>query len=163
MTDRRAELLQSGHIRLADARDVSQLRAIARAAYAKYVPRIGRKPAPMMADYAADVAAQRAVVVEIAGAVRGYMIGWPEDEAYFIENIGVDPRCQGHGLGRRLIEHAVMEARRRGLAALSLYTNEAMTENLALYAHLGFAETHRATEQGFRRVYMRRLLANGDA
>jgi len=33
-----------------------------------------------------------------------------------------------------------------------------MTENLALYAHLGFTETHRVTEDGFRRVYMRRIL-----
>ena len=163
MTDRRAQVLQSARIRLADAHDAAQLRAIARAAYAKYVPRIGREPAPMVADYEADVAAQRAVVIEIAGEVRGYMIGWPEGDAYFIENIGVDPRHHGHGLGRRLIEHAMTEARRHRLAALSLYTNEAMTENLALYAHFGFVETHRVTEQGFRRVYMRRTLANDDA
>ena len=163
MTDRRAQVLQSVRIRLADAHDVAQLRAIARAAYAKYVPRIGREPAPMTADYEGDVAAQRAVVIEIGGAVCGYMIGWPEGDAYFIENVGVDPRYHGHGLGRRLIEHAVTEARRHGLAALSLYTNEAMTENLAMYAHLGFVETHRVTEQGFRRVYMRRTLADRDA
>ena len=156
-------MLEGAHIRAATAHDVARLRAIARAAYAKYVPRIGREPAPMMADYAADVAAQRAVVVEISGEVRGYLVGWPEGDAYFIENIGVDPQYQGHGLGRRLIEHAVTEARHRRLTALSLYTNEAMTENLAMYAHLGFAETHRVTEQGFRRVYMRRPLAHGDA
>jgi ribosomal protein S18 acetylase RimI-like enzyme len=127
------------------------------------VPRIGREPAPMNADYATDVTAQHAVVVEIAGEIRGYMIGWQEGDTYFIENIGVHPRYQGHGLGRRLIEHAVTEARRHLLQALSLYTNEAMTENLAMYAHFGFAETHRVTEKGFRRVYMRWTLANSDA
>jgi ribosomal protein S18 acetylase RimI-like enzyme len=116
----------------------------------------------MAADYEAAVSAQCAVVVEIAGGIRGYMIGWPEGDTYFIENVGVDPQYQGRGLGRQLIDHAVTEARRHRLQALSLYTNEAMTENLAMYAHLGFVETHRVTEHGFGRVYMRRALANPD-
>jgi ribosomal protein S18 acetylase RimI-like enzyme len=89
------------------------------------------------------------------------MIAWPEGDAYFIENIGVDPQFQGHGLGRRLIDHAVVKARHHGLSALSLYTNEAMIENLAMYAHFGFAETHRVNEEGFRRVYMRWTLPRG--
>jgi ribosomal protein S18 acetylase RimI-like enzyme len=131
------------------------MRAIALAAYAKYVPRIGREPSPMVADYEAAVAANRAVVIEIAGSVHGYMIAWPETDAYFIDNIGVDPACQGGGLGRRLIDHAVSQAGRLGLPALRLYTNALMSENLAMYAHIGFVETHRALEKGFHRVYMR--------
>lgn len=155
-------MFEDPRIRIADAQDVARVRAIARAAYAKYVPRIGREPAPMVADYDASVAMQRAVVVEIAAQIRGYMIGWPEGDAYFVENIGVDPQYQGHGLGRRLIEYAVAEARSQRLPALSLYTNEAMTENLAMYAHFGFVETLRVAEKGFRRVYMRWTLAKPD-
>ena len=151
-------MLEGINIRAASAHDVAQVRAIARAAYAKYVPRIGRQPAPMAADYETDVARQRATVVEIAGQVRAYMIAWPEGDAYFIENIGVDPQFQGHGLGRRLIDHAVVQARHHGLSALSLYTNEAMTENLSLYRRLGFLETRRAREAGYSRVYMRKVL-----
>lgn len=117
----------------------------------------------MTADYDAAVAMRRAVVIETAGEVCGYLIGWPEGDAYFIENVGVDPQHQGHGLGRRLVEHAVAEAGRHGLAALSLYTNAAMTENLAMYAHLGFEETRRVSEEGFRRVYMRRILPKANA
>ena len=154
-------MLEGINIRAAGAHEVAKVRAIARAAYAKYVPRIGREPAPMAADYEADVARRRATVVEIAGQVRAYMIAWPEGDAYFIENIGVDPQFQGHGLGRRLIDHAVVQARHHGLSALSLYTNEAMIENLAMYAHFGFAETHRVNEEGFRRVYMRWTLPRG--
>lgn len=148
-------------IRVAGVADVAAIRAIARAAYAKYVPRIGREPAPMTEDYAAAVAMRHAVVAEVAGRVCGYMVAWPEGGAYFIESLGVDPQSQGHGLGRRLIEHAVAAARRGGLPALRLYTNEAMAENLAMYAHFGFAETHRVTEAGFRRVYMRWVLPDG--
>jgi hypothetical protein len=40
-----------------------------------------------------------------------------------------------------------------------LYTNEAMTENIALYSRIGFMETHRAEERGLRRVYMIKTLA----
>ena len=145
-------------IRAARASDVFEIRRIAKAAYAKYIPRIGREPAPMAADYDADIAARRAVVIGTNGKLFGYMVAWPERDAYFIENIGIEPQHQGSGLGRRLIEHAVGEARRAGLTALSLYTNEAMTENLAMYAHIGFVETHRLSEHGFRRVYMRLIL-----
>jgi len=108
-----------------------------------------------LADYDAEIAAQRVVVIEVAGEVSGYMIGWPEADAYFIDNIAVHPGCQGHGLGRRLIEHAAAEANRLGLPALRLYTNAQMAENLSMYAHLGFVETHRAIEDGFHRVHMR--------
>src|SRR6516162_2018576 len=135
-------------IRKATAEDTARIGAIARAAYAKYVPRIGREPAPMVADFAAEVAAGHVVVIGTAGAVDGYMIAWPETDTYFIDNIAVDPARQGKGLGRRLIEHAVGEARRFQLPSIRLYTNVAMTENLSMYAHLGFVETHRATEKG---------------
>ncbi len=113
----------------------------------------------MVADFDAEIAAHRIVVIETAGKVSGYMIAWPEADAYFIDNIAVDPACQGEGLGRRLMEYAVAEADRFRLRALRLYTNVLMIENLSMYAHLGFVETHRgATEKGFNVVYMQRSL-----
>jgi len=30
-----------------------------------------------------------------------------------------------------------------------------MNDNLSMYAHLGFSETHRAWDDGFHRVYLR--------
>ncbi len=142
-------------LRVAAPEDAARLREIARISYEKYVPRIGREPAPMGADYAAAIAAGRVVVIEADGAIAGYMVAWPEADAYFVDNIAVDPACQGRGTGRALIDHAVREARRHRLSALRLYTNAAMHENLAMYAHMGFVETHRATEHGLNRVFMR--------
>ena len=46
-------------IRPAREDDLAAVRATARAAYAGYVPRIGREPAPMVADFAAALAAGR--------------------------------------------------------------------------------------------------------
>ena len=39
------------------------------------------------------------------------------------------------------------------MAELRLYTNQLMTENLALYPALGYTETGRRAEDGFARVY----------
>jgi len=47
-----------------------------------------------------------------------------------------------------------------GLTRLSLYTNEVMIENQAIYMHLGYREVGRHTEDGYRRVYMEKLLAS---
>jgi ribosomal protein S18 acetylase RimI-like enzyme len=142
-------------IRQATAADVERISAIARAAYAKYVPRIGREPAPMLAGYAAHIARGEVVVIETGGQVCGFLIAWPQADAYLVDNIAIDPVAQGHGLGRTLFDRAVDQARSFGLSALRLYTNAAMTENLALCRHIGFVETHRAMENKFNRVYMR--------
>jgi hypothetical protein len=46
--------------------------------------------------------------------------------------------------------------RRLRLPEIRLYTNEAMTENLAYYPRRGYTETHRAAEDGFNRVFFRK-------
>jgi ribosomal protein S18 acetylase RimI-like enzyme len=142
-------------IRPATMADAPRIGALARAAYAKYVPRIGREPPPMVADFLSFIARDVLVVIEEEDALRGFLIAWPEADAYLIDNVAIDPLGQGRGLGRKLFEHAVHEARRAGLSALRLYTNVAMTENLAMYRRIGFVETHRAMENGLNRVYMR--------
>ena len=64
----------------------------------------------MVADFDAEIAAHRIVVIETAGKVSGYMIAWPEADAYLIDNIAVDSACQGEGLGRRLMEYAAVRS-----------------------------------------------------
>ena len=90
-------------IRRASAEDAARIGVIARAAYTKYVSRMGREPAPMLANFAAEIAAGHVVVIEIGGVIAGYMIAWPEGGAYFIDNVAVDPGRQGEGLGRQLL------------------------------------------------------------
>jgi hypothetical protein len=48
--------MQASHLRRATAADVPSIRALARSAYAKWVPLIGREPLPMTADYDRAVA-----------------------------------------------------------------------------------------------------------
>jgi ribosomal protein S18 acetylase RimI-like enzyme len=68
------------------------------------------------------------------------------------------PAYQGKGVGRALLEFAEAEARRRGFAAIHLYTHEMMTENIGLYQRIGYVETRRVTEKGYDRVYMTKQL-----
>ncbi|MCY1545446.1 hypothetical protein D9M68_813890 [compost metagenome] len=49
-------------------------------------------------------------------------------------------------------------AHRTRCQAIRLYTHELMTENIGIYRKLGYQETHRATENGFARVFMRKAI-----
>ena len=79
-------------------------------------------------------------------------------DALELENVAVDPGHQGRGHGRALIAFAERQARELGLSEVTLYTNEAMVENLRLYPRLGFVETGRRVEDGYRRVFFRKSL-----
>ena len=145
-------------IRLASPADLAAIEAIVQSAYAGYVPRIGRKPGPMLDDYAAMIRGRHVYVLCSGGGPSGVLVLIPEEHAMLLDNVAVSPEEQGRGYGRVLIAFAERAAREQGLRALRLYTNEAMTENIALYERLGFVETHRGEENGFRRVYMTKLL-----
>lgn len=75
-----------------------------------------------------------------------------------LENVAVDPRFQGLGLGRQLIDYVEQQARSGGYDSIQLYTNAKMTENLRLYPRLGYEEFDRRLEDGFDRVYFRKTL-----
>lgn len=145
-------------IRPAEHADVDAVRSCVRTAYAVYVERIGRPPAPMTADYEALVAAGEVWVACEEDAVVGVLVLRPGPQALFLENVAVTPARQGHGIGRALIGFAERHAAELGLPAVELYTNERMTENLHLYPALGYVETERRREEGFSRVFFRKQL-----
>ena len=140
--------------RPATAEDLQAIEATVRAAYTHYIPRIGREPGPMLDDYAALVAAGQVSVLEQHGTVQAILVLIPQPATMLLDNIAVSPEAQGLGLGRILLQHAERAAREAGHDSITLYTNEVMTENIALYTRIGYVETHRALEKGLRRVYM---------
>jgi GNAT superfamily N-acetyltransferase len=155
-------------VRLATAADVPVLRSIAAAAYLPYVPRIGRAPAPVDADYAGAAARGEAWLAVCAAAVGadaavGLIVLVPEAGYLLLENVAVLPSCQGRGVGSLLLRFAEAKAVELGLVEIRLYTNEAMTENLAYYPRHGYRETHRGEQDGFRRVYFSKQLARTSA
>lgn len=136
--------------------DAGAVTACVRAAYAEYVERIGREPAPMGADYEALIAAGAVWIVRADDRIAGVLVLRPQPPTLLLENVAVAPEQRGRGLGRALIAFAEEHARTSGLDAVTLYTNERMTENLCLYPALGYAETGRRREDGFARVYFRK-------
>ena len=147
-------------LRPAEPGDVAALRRIAAVAYQPYVARIGRAPAPMTADYAQAVRAGQTWVAVEDGQVAGFAVLVAGPGYLLLENVAVRPAAQGRGIGSRLLGLADEQARRLGLSEVRLYTNEVMTENQAIYARLGYVETGRRTEDGYRRIYMEKPLAN---
>jgi ribosomal protein S18 acetylase RimI-like enzyme len=143
-------------IRRAVAEDVDAIAACARAAYSKYIERIGREPAPMRADFATQVAKQQIEVMVVGHELVAFAVSYPLDDCYFLENIAVNPGCQGHGYGACMLNH--IHAMAVGYPLVRLYTNEKMHENLAWYRRHGYIETARLVEDGFARVYMERRL-----
>ena len=145
-------------VRRATPADVPALYVVANEAYLLYVPRIGRMPAPMTADYSAAVQSGQAWVAEVDGQVLGLLVLVVCQGYLLIENIAVLPSAQRRGIGGRLLMLAEDEARANGLGEIRLYTNEGMTENLAYYPRHGYRETRRAEEHGFRRVFFSKVL-----
>lgn len=147
-------------VRKALPRDVPRIEAIAAAAYAPYTPRIGRPAAPVTADYARAVSRGEVWVAEADGIVAGLLVLVARPGHLLLENVAVDPAAHGTGIGARLLAEAEEQALRLELPEIRLYTNAAMSENLAYYPRRGYVETHRGHEDGFDRVYFsKRILA----
>jgi len=147
-------------IRLATPEDLAHVEAIVQASYARYVPIIGQKPGPMGDDYSALIGNRSVYVLVDQGRILGVLVLLPEEETMLLDNVAVRPDMQGRGYGRMLVAFAERLSIERGFRAVRLYTNEAMGENIRLYERLGFVETHRAEEKGFRRVYMTKPLVS---
>ena len=146
-------------IRQATAADEAEIRHCAEQAYARYIPLIGRKPAPMLADFRAQIDAGHIhVAVDDGGVFQGFVVFYPEERHMLLENVAVLPDATGQGIGKALIRVCEDEARRRGFSAVRLYTNEKMIDNLSIYPRLGYAEVARRSEHGFDRVFFEKHL-----
>lgn len=145
-------------IRQAQEEDQRAVVACVRAAYSKYIARIGKEPAPMLADYEALIARGNVYVIPDEAEVRGVLVMMPQGKSMFVENVAVHPSWQGQGLGRALMAFVEERAREEHLDEIRLYTNELMTENLRFYHRLGFEEEGRRMEDGYNRVFLRKVL-----
>lgn len=145
-------------IRLATPDDVEIVTSLTRAAYAKWVPVIGREPLPMKADHAAAIRDHRIDLLcdgsDVAALIE--TIRRPED--LLIENVAVAPHFQRRGYGRRLLAHAEQLALQGGLSEIRLYTNAKFTTNLGLYQALGYEVEREEPFLGGTTVYMLKRL-----
>ncbi|MEP1768534.1 MAG: GNAT family N-acetyltransferase [Sulfitobacter sp.] len=146
-------------IRQAQAKDISDIQSCAEEAYAQYVAAIGKKPAPMVADFVPLIAAKHVhVFVDKVDSLLGFVVFFPKADHMFLENVALRQDATGKGVGKQLIGYCETQAKQAGLGRVRLYTNEKMTANLSLYPHLGYRETHRKKEDGFNRVFFEKTI-----
>ena len=144
--------------RIATMEDLPAVEAIVKAAYSRYVPRMGREPGPMSDDYSAHIREGRVHVLDDGGGIKGLLVLIAEENTMLLDNVAVAPAAQKLGFGRKLLEFAEHAARGAGHGSIRLYTNVLMTENIAMYTRIGYRETHRGERKGLHAVYMTKVL-----
>lgn len=146
-------------VRQAVEADAAAILALTRAAYAKWVPVIGREPTPMLRDYAEALRQDRVDLLHADGALAAIVHTVRQPDHLEIYNVAVDPAYQGRGFGRRLLAHSEGLAAALGYDEIRLYTNKAFAENVELYLRLGYAiYKEEPFKEGFT-VYMKKPIA----
>ncbi|MEI9421249.1 GNAT family N-acetyltransferase [Mesorhizobium sp. Cs1299R1N1] len=140
--------------RPAEPADAAAIRDIVRAAYARWVPVIGREPLPMRADYDKAVAEHPFDLAVAEDRIVGMIETMLADDHLWIENVCVAPQMQGRGIGRLLLERAETKAREAGRRELRLLTNGAFEANVSLYRTLGYTIDREEPFMNGTTVYM---------
>jgi len=145
-------------LRSAVESDVAAIGALVASAYEHYIDRMGKPPGPMLDDYAQVVRAHRVRVAIHGDEIVGVSVLIDQPDGILLDNVAVSPKHQGYGIGKQLIAAAEKESRALGHDSIDLYTHELMSENIAMYARIGYREVARREVNGYRRVYMRKDL-----
>jgi ribosomal protein S18 acetylase RimI-like enzyme len=132
--------------RPATAADAARLTALARAAYAVFLPITGVEPIPMAADWASVLTDHEIWILDGPpdGAADGPMASLAlqaRPDHVLIWSVAVAPEHQHRGIGRFLMAFAERRTRELGRGELRLYTNARMERNIALYRRLGYVVT----------------------
>jgi len=118
------------------------------AAYSIYAQRMkGISLPPLEVDYEAEILNFPTWVAEREGKIAGGLIMMFNSDYAFVSNIAVHPEAQGCGLGRRLLEFAEQQAMLRDYKRMQLATHARLTENEALYQHLGWKVIERNSDR----------------
>lgn len=143
-------------LRRAGPADAPAVAAVVAAAYAPHAARMGRPPAPMLADHAADIAHGAVWVAERHGAVVAAMTLRAEVDGALLDSVAAAP--PGGGAGGALL--ALAERRAAG-GRLRLYTHASMVENQAWHRRRGFAEVPAWEVSDYDRVYFEKRCGTG--
>ncbi|RWC71333.1 MAG: N-acetyltransferase [Mesorhizobium sp.] len=144
--------------RPAEPADAAAIRDIVRAAYARWVPVIGREPLPMRADYDKAVAEHPFDLAVEDGRIVGMIETLLADDHLWVENVCVAPQAQGRGIGGLLLERAERKALQAARLELRLLTNGAFEANVLLYKRHGYTIDREEPFMGGMTVYMSKKL-----
>jgi N-acetylglutamate synthase-like GNAT family acetyltransferase len=134
-----ASLISDGtHFRRATPRDLDNIVALQRAAYARNRTLLGVEPSPLMVDYADVLATKEVWCHDADGELAGVLILEPEADHLMIWSIGINPTHQSRGLGNRLLAAAEVRARELGVGVIRLYTGTVLSHLTGWYGRHGY-------------------------
>lgn len=142
--------------RQATLEDALAIRALTRAAYAQWVPLIGREPLPMAADYELAIRTNRFDLLEHGGELVALLETIPRSDHLWVENLAVAPSRHGQGLGRRMLRLAEDVANSLGQCEIKLVTAMEFTGNVDFYLRAGFEVEREEPFKGCVAVYLRK-------
>ena len=137
-----------------DFSDWEQVRLLILDAFAYMAPRIDPPSSALRltaTSMQADAESGALLLAYRADDLVGCVFARPKNDALYVGKLAVSPALQGAGIGRKLIEAARAEARRRGIGMLELETRIELTENHATFARMGFVKTAETAHAGFDR------------
>ncbi|GAX07206.1 GNAT family acetyltransferase [Secundilactobacillus pentosiphilus] len=145
-------------IRQAAVIDLPSIIKCFQGAFSKYLTRMDRKPAPMLKNYADYIANDWVYILNYDHQFAGLIALINEPAYVHLDTVAVVPAFQGKSLGKHLLQFAKIFAKQHGQREIRLLTNEKMTENIAIYKHLGYVEYDRRLDAGYHRVYFKKEL-----
>ena len=98
--------------------DAPNLVRLAHEAYRHYIARIGRPPAPMLADFTRHIT-DDTVFIATNDMICGYVVLCHDLVCWRLDNIAVAPSNQGQGIGAALIRHSEFFMAKRGQCLIS--------------------------------------------
>jgi ribosomal protein S18 acetylase RimI-like enzyme len=141
---------------LMDIDETDQLRELLAVDHAAF-PWLWWNSAGEFENYAAVPGVVIEGVREPGGPLVGYIGTTSLGSWGHLDRIAVDPRMQGRGLGRMLLDHAIYRLKAKGARRIALSTQSSNHVSRALYESAGFRRS-RAHDY---RIYGRRLLEQG--
>jgi len=126
--------------RTADLADVEALVRLINSAFRVELPYIAgdRIDAAGVLSY---MAKGKFFLAEDSSGLAGCVYVELRDDRGYLGLLGVEPRCQGTGLGRKLMDAGENFFRQAGCVAVDLRVISARTPLPAFYRHLGYLET----------------------
>ena len=100
--------------------DAPNLVRLAHEAYRHYIARIGRPPAPMLADFTRHIT-DDTVFIAINDVICGYVVLCHDLVCWRLDNIAGAPSNQGQGIGAALIRHSESFMTKRGSVLSALH------------------------------------------
>jgi ribosomal protein S18 acetylase RimI-like enzyme len=146
-------------IRKAQMPDLTAVQACIREAYEPEAAEIGVRLAPLDTNYAEAIERREVhLCLDVNGTLLGLILFHVEGRIMHLDNVAVPASNHGRGIGRKLIDYCEEVARRLQLQSVELYTNQKLLRNIAIYEHLGYVVTDRRLDEGFQRIFFRKVL-----